>query len=341
MSELPLIRSHERMDYKRCPKKWYWKWRRGLVPKAITVGPMELGTWVHEALANWYEPGLKRSPTSLAEWFIIYADNWLLWAQTNNAPDYVLEQAEELIALGEIMCRAYQEHYGNDKFVNVIGAEIPLDFSIGNPEGEIVAHHLLKPDMVFRDPDGNVLLLENKTAGSIQTDHLSMDDQARPYGVMAEQALRKIGAIGRTETVKGILYNFLRKAIPDERMTNEKGQALNKNGTVSKKQPAPLFVRKLITLTKPAKRIALMRIQSETILITTLTTMLREKMLDPAMLPKTPSKACPKFCQFFGMCEAEEKGIDIRQMERVMYRRENPYLQYGESTEDITSFEMG
>src|SRR5262249_32943090 len=57
---LPIIRSHERIDYKRCTKKWYWKWRKGLVPKAAQFGALELGTWMHDALAQWYGPGLQR-----------------------------------------------------------------------------------------------------------------------------------------------------------------------------------------------------------------------------------------------------------------------------------------
>ena len=52
MVNLPVIRSGERMCFKRCQKKWYWEWRRGLVPRNKTFGALDLGTWMHIALAT-------------------------------------------------------------------------------------------------------------------------------------------------------------------------------------------------------------------------------------------------------------------------------------------------
>lgn len=337
---LPLVRSHERIDYKRCPKKWYWKWRLGLVKKVVSMGALELGTWMHGALEAWYGIGFKRVGR-LTEWFNNFADDAITYANDQNAPDHVIEQAEEIAELGVIMAKAYQDHYGDDEEIDVIGAEIPLAFNIADANGKVIAAHLLKPDMVFRyrGVDG-VWLMENKTAKQISVGHLAMDDQARPYGVMSERALKRAGIIRPHETVKGILYNFLRKAIPDERPVNEKGQSLNKNGTVSARQPKPVFVRKQVTLTRAAKLVSLRRIQSETILITELTKRLRSKEIDPANLPKTPHKSCERFCDYFDMCVAEENGIDIKPMQRMMFTRQDPY-DYAESTDEPIGFEMG
>lgn len=337
---LPLVRAHERIDYKRCPKKWYWKWRMGLTPKAISMGALELGTWMHAALEVWYERGFKRAAAPLSHLFNVEAEAAMFAARQAKAPDHILEKAEELAELGSIMADAYQKHYGDDEEINVIGAEIPLAFNISDGN-KIVAQHILKPDMVFRYRNRlGVWLMENKTAAQISTGHLAMDDQARPYGVMAERALKNAGIIGAKETVKGILYNFLRKAIPDERMTNEKGQSLNKNGTVSARQPKPIFLRKEVTLTRAAKLVSLRRIQSETVLITEITKGLRSKEIDADLLPKTPHKSCERFCQYFDMCVAEENGIDIRDMRRLMFTRQDPY-DYPETTDVPISFEMG
>lgn len=337
---LPLVRSHERMDYKRCPKKWYWKWRRGYVPKAKSFGALDLGEWMHAAFNTWYEPGYKRNG-SLADLFNEAADLTIGFATANGAPEHELEKAEELAELGSVMAQAYQDHYGLDENIDVIGGEIPLEFSIGDESGKVIAKHLLKPDLVFRRrSDKAIFLMEHKTARTISTTHLAMDDQARPYGVMAERALQNAGIITKREKVAGILYNFLRKGIPDNRQKDDQGHYLNKNGTVSKRQPKPLFVRKYVTLTKQAKIVSLKRIQSETALITLLTQRLRSGELDPAALPKTPHKSCDRFCQFFDMCVAEENGIDINNMERHMFVRQNPYEQY-DTTEEPIGFEMG
>jgi hypothetical protein len=204
--------------------------------------------------------------------------------------------------------------------------------------------HRLKPDMVYRDRHRDVWLMENKTAAQIRTEHLVIDDQARPYGVMAELALRKLGIIPASSGFSGIMYNFVRKALPDEREMNEKGLYLNKNGTVSKRQPTPMFLRHPVKLTRPAKRRALERIQDEVIEITTLTKIISDrserKVFDFHRLGKTPHSSCAKTCQFFTMCVADEQGTDIRDMERSMFDRRDPY-DYEDSTDIPVGFELG
>lgn len=337
---LPLIRSHERIDFKRCNKKWFWKWRKGLVLREIKFGALDLGIWMHGALHGWYGQGLRRTDAPLVQHFREIANDAITKADHSGAPEYVLEQAEELAALGEAMTTGYQASYGQDLEVDVIQGELPLEFSIPDASGEIAAIHRLKPDLVYRGKDRRIWLMEHKTAKQIRTGHLVIDDQARPYGAMAERALRNLGVIDKRDVFAGIMYNFLRKALPDERPVNAKGQALNKNGTVSKSQPAANFMRHPVTLTRAAKLVALQRLQYEAILITEVTQALREKRLTPARLPKTPHSSCEKFCDYFTMCVVEEQGGDIRDMQKNMFEVRNPY-EYEDSTDVPVSFEMG
>src|ERR1700755_1443889 len=233
MGNLPKVRAHERMDYKRCQTKWYWKWRKGYAKKAIEFGALDLGTWIHEGFQLWYGKGRKRNGR-LVDRFRGVASTYIAAAVRAKAPAHVIEKAEELLALGEAMCLAYEKHYGTDESVFVVGIEIPLEFTIADSHGQPFAVHLLKPDMIYRNAnDGSFWLMENKTANSIRTGHLVIDDQARPYGVMAELILKKLGLLPRDAGIKGIMYNFLRKAIPDQRERNAEGLALNKNGEVS------------------------------------------------------------------------------------------------------------
>lgn len=343
-NDLPLIRSGERADYKRCVKKWYWTWRMGLVPKAKQFGALDLGTWVHAALAEWYGEGRKRNG-KLADHLDTAAFHALVVSADANAPDHVIKQGEELRALGIEMATAYERTYGRDKNIIVLAAEIPLEFSIPDSvTGELMAVHKLKPDLVYMDWEtGDIWLMEHKTAKSISTEHLVIDDQARPYGAMASRSLRRLGIISHRSVFRGIMYNFLRKALPDTRRMNAEGKYLNKNGSVSKTQPPPYFLRKPVTMTTRGKRITLMRLQRETANITQMTALLRSGEISPAELDKTPHKSCPRFCPFFAMCVAEEEGTDPRLMEQTLYIRRNPYLyeEENETANEPVGFEMG
>jgi hypothetical protein len=136
------------------------------------------------------------------------------------------------------------------------------------------------------------------------------------------------------------MYNFLRKAIPDERETDAQGRALNKNGTVSKRQPTPVFIRHPIELTTASKKIALMRLRLETKIVTEYARAVRERRIDPFFIPKTPHSSCEKLCDYFTMCVVEEQGGNIKEMQRTMYHRENPYTYLEETTDIPASFEL-
>lgn len=338
--KLPVVRSHERIDFKRCNKKWYWKWRKGLVPKEISFGALEFGTWMHDALARWYIAGMRRNG-SLVDHFRDVSRYAIAAAKTAGAPEHLTDKADELAVLGEAMSAAYEVHYRRDRKIRVIQAEIPLEFTISDNTGTVVAVHRLKPDLVFADEQDGVWLMEHKTAASIRTGHLVIDDQARPYGAMAGPALRKLGLIRSDVDFKGILYNFLRKALPDDRPRDGKGRALNRNGSVSKRQPPVNFQRVPVRMTSRAKVVTLRRVQSETVLITEMTRGLREGRLTADGLPKTPHNSCPRTCQFWALCVAEEEGSDITSMEREMFVRRDPYVYAEDSTDEIVGFEMG
>lgn len=339
--ELPKLRSGERADFKRCPKKWYWRWRKGLVPREKRFGALDLGTWVHAALAAWYGVGRRRNG-KLARHLMDAAERAIRQAKAEGAPEHALDKASELAALGEAMAVAYEIQYGRDSEINVLSAELPLEFTIADPENdEPIAVHKLKPDLVFLDADRDVWLMEHKTAGAIRTEHLVIDDQARPYGVFTERALSNLGLMPRRAEFKGIMYNFMRKALPDLREVNKDGKYLNKDGSVSKRQPARQFLRFPVKLTRKAKARTLRRILGEAVVITEVTRALRLKEVEPIDLPKTPHHSCPKFCDYFAICVAEEDGIDIRDMTRNMFVRQDPYIYDEETTDETPTFEMG
>lgn len=334
MTDLPLISSHARSDYGRCPKKWYWRWLLGLIPLKETFGALTLGTWVHEAFNEWYRSGLLRKG-KLAEHLATVAYTDIETAKTNGAPDNLIEKAEEQAALGQAMMRAYEQHYGKDSSVYALAKEIPLEFDLG------IATFKLKPDMVFHDRERRIWLMEHKTAATIRTGHLVIDNQARPYAAMAERALLNAGVLSKGETLHGIMYNFLRKALPDERPVNAEGKRLNMDGSVSARQPSPYFLRHPVRVTKQEKAITLKRVVRDAYEMTALRARIKDGTLTPEDIRKTPHYSCERTCDYFTMCVTEESGGDITDLKRSQYRKANPYEYYQESTDEPQSFEMG
>lgn len=306
----------------------------GLVPsRKLSYGALDLGTWVHDALAKWYCPGYKRCGP-LADIFDTIAGYAIQIA--GDIPDFQMEKADELFALGKEMCIAYEAYWNRDHDWYIIEKEIPLEFVF--PSGTVFK---LKPDVLYQDRyTREIFLGEHKTAGQIRTDHLPIDGQARPYGVLAERALKKAGILGKGQQLNGIMYNFLRKALPDDRPQNEKGLYLNKNGSISAKQPKPTFQRHPVQLTIAAKRRTLERLAHDVRVLDGLTERLKSGEIDRQMLWKTSDKSCPKICDYFDMCKIEEDGNDIRYIQRDSFRVEDPYI-YAEEMNSANEYREG
>jgi hypothetical protein len=327
---LQQVRYSERTDFKRCQKKWYWRWRKGLKLKRPKPSALDLGTWLHYGFERWYGKGFKRVGT-LREWV---TEAWME-ALELGVPDAHMDKFEELTMLVEAMADAYEKHYKRDENIKVLGIEVPLEFSF------MRAVHRLKPDMVIQlRNSGLFYLFEHKSAGQVLTEHLTIDDQARGYAAMAERGLLDAGVLPKGAKLSGILYNIVRKALPDDREQNEQGEYLNKDGSVSKRQPGPQFFRVPLAMSTKAKAIALRRIDNEVNDIVNLTVRLRAGETDPLWIRKTPHRSCPRFCDFFPVCSAEEQGSDIRQMLDDMYVIADPYAYDQDSTSDPISWEM-
>ncbi len=309
------------------------------MPRVVSFGALDLGNWVHDGLAAWYGKGWGRVG-SLKNHVGNKAEIAIETAQAQGAPDHALDKAAELSALAEAMAEGYEREYADTDDVYVLAVEEPLEFVIPDYSGKPLVRNKLKPDLVYRAREG-VWLMEHKTASQIVTGHLPLDDQARPYGAMAERALRKKGIIRANDEFLGIMYNFLRKAFPDERMTDAQGRALNKNGTVSKRQPAKNFLRYPVRMTRAMKRITLQRVRHEAVEIAHTANLLRAGTIKPQALHKTPTKGCERFCEFFAICKMDEEGSNTRAAEETMYYRRNPYLYDEENptTEEHSGFE--
>ena len=165
---------------------------------------------------------------------------------------------------------------------------------------------------------GTVILKEWKTAASIWADHLPLDEQAGSYWAFSPPFLRKKGILEPGQFPAAVLYTFLRKAKPDDRPKNELGQALNQNGTVSKRQPAPLFERHLVYRDKFDREM----IKGRTLAQAHEMELIRDGKL---ALTKSPSTQNCKGCPFIDPCELHETGADYRTLLKAAFRRYDPY----------------
>jgi hypothetical protein len=311
-----ILRTSERRDLKRCPLRWWWAWRAGLTPNAVD-SKLWFGGGIHDALAQWYLAGLERGPHP-AETFARWCLNEEHYIRTKNG---LFDQPKWIDArdLGLQLLIAYVDHYGRDDNWDVIATEQPFEVAIGGI-GTIYSGTF---DGVYRDRrTGKIWLMEHKTANQTPaTGYLELDDQAGSYYAFAEIILKHLGIMQKDEHIEGIMYNFLRKGLPDMRPQNEKGQYLNKNGTVSKVQPKPLFMRHPVFRTEKQRAKMIDEIKAEVQLIE----MYRTHQLP---LTYTPTKDCSWDCSFYQMCQLYQSGDDWKEFRDAMFTRRDPYLDH-------------
>jgi len=378
---VPILRTSERATLKRCPQKWYWAWRMGLVPVGSISDALAFGGWVHVALAGWYcGPGLKRGPHP-AETFEKVADTELRYVKTSErfsdgARASIEEKLVPMRELGLVLLNEYVEHYGEDEQWDIIQPEMSGQVDIMDPDypEQLLVIYGYTYDLVFRDlATGRIWLGEHKTAASISLDHLPLDDQAGSYWAVATPHLREIGALGKRESLAGIMYNFLRKALPDPRPRNADGYCTNKPVKAdyleafraSSMKPAQLEHSKISEKATLAHLQAMSELHGVTVYgevsklqpkplfvreavhrtarerETQIRRIANEALLADAYrtralpLTKTSTRNCYWDCQFYDMCLLDEQqSADVAGYRRSMYRVEDPYAQHRKSTEE-------
>jgi len=331
---VPILRNSERNSLKRCPQKWHWAWRQGLRPKR-DANPLWFGQGIHLALAEWYLNGDERGPHPVETWQKFVADEERYIPIDYEEDEYKFVEAKEL---GVHMLEGYIEEYGTDENWDVIATEqtfsqlIPKVGATRKPtKRTALANFVGTVDGVYRDKSSDeIWLMEHKTAKAIFVNHLPLDDQAGSYFMVATEALRKQKLIGPKEELQGIQYNFLRKGKADTRPTNEDGLVINKDGSVSKRQPSPLFRREPVWRSKGEREQMKTNVQSEVLLMNAF----RNKELP---LFKNPTRDCSWDCGFYRMCMLHEAGEDWKEYAEAEFVVQDPYLDHRRNRKSASS----
>lgn len=327
---LPSLRNSERTKFKRCLLAWWWAYRQGLVKQ----GPPNINLWfgegIHLALAEWYGPGgFERGRDPRLTWRDFAAEE-VRFIKAEFPRGFDMTEYVEAGPFGEELLAGYLEHWGRDESWEFLAVEHPFEILVPGADGAPVARLFGTLDGVFRDwEEGRaVKVLETKTAKQIMTAHLALDDQRGTYFTVATQVLRERGLIKPSDQVTEIVYNFLRKGKRDDRPRNADGQALNKDGTVSKTQPTPLFKRHGVMLSRSEMRRQVEKISAEVQAMDAY----RSRQLP---IFKTPTRDCSWDCDFYNMCLLDESNPeDVPDFKRAVYAVKDPYASYRKSTSE-------
>jgi hypothetical protein len=230
---LVLMRTSERSDFKRCQWLWFVRWVLGLTGSRVPTWAW-FGTAVHKALEVRYPVGLRRGHMSdVLAAFEEAVDGQIGKIYTEGQePDE--EEVVGAIELGKAMLIGYAQRYGKDQHWQVIHTEQPFQIDVRDPvTGRRLLVYCGTFDMVVYDrTTRRFYIVDHKTRKTFPAvwSFYDLNDQAGSYLWVAPEVLEHQGVFTKKDSkrVEGIVFNALKKALPDERPRNEAGEATNK-----------------------------------------------------------------------------------------------------------------
>lgn len=355
------LRTSERGALNRCRQRWDWAYNLRLEPLREKPA-LRFGTLIHKALEHYWSPKnqARRKPIHPARTFLRLFDEELEatekeWEKWRDEDDEWHTYRE----LGEVMLVGYMNKWREqDKEYLVLAVEQRFYTKIFVPPG---CPPLVAPSpttyvgtldkIMYHLPSRRLLFGDYKTTSTdpTKTSHLALDEQAGSYWALgpqwlATQAPRPLRTHIRSVAAQlppqhrkaieefrfdGILYDFLKKDLPDDRPTNDEGYALNKDGSVSKKQPGPLFHREIVYRDEGDRQNVLQRIYEDAKEIG----MLRRGDL---AIKKSPDRFICIGCQFIELCELHEtQASGWKEFQKAMYHVWDPYTTYNIDADEL------
>ena len=314
-----LIRTSERTSFKRCRQSWHWAYNDKLKPH-YDAPALRFGTLIHKALELRYPPGVRRGPHPTATFRKLYEEE----LQEAGKMGFRDEDGnwQDMGELGEVMLDGFIKRYDEeDKQYKVLAAEqvfmIPCSVMVAGERKRF--GYVGTIDVTMQDrSNGRIFFRDYKTAKSISTGHLALDEQAGAYWTYGPKWLQTQGILKADQTISHIQYIFLRKAKPDAREKNGAGQYLNKDGTVSKNQPPPLFQTEIVYRDDADRRSVHQRVLNE------VSEIMQVRSGDLAVY-KNPGPFTCSMCAYKDMCELHESNQDWEAMRDATMQQWLPY----------------
>jgi hypothetical protein len=322
------VRTSERTAFRRC--RWAWDRSFNQELRQRREAPvLRFGSLVHEALAAYYKLGSARGPHPAVTFALLYD------REVARAGEFYVKSDEGDIDekwtdardLGIDLLEMYIEHYGPDRDWKVLAVEQPFKVPVNNPRtGRLLFYYVGILDLVLRQRSTNrVWIWDHKTCASIkdQLNGLGLNEQFGSYWAFGTQWLKQKKIIKPSDynDLSGLMVNFLRRARRDTRAEDDEGRKLNKDGTLSKRQPPAIFHREATFRTEYDREQVIRRALND----------YREmQMVRNGRLPvsKQPSPWHCKGCGWLDVCELHETGHDWQHMLDATTDRWNPYSQH-------------
>jgi PD-(D/E)XK nuclease superfamily len=312
----PLLRltNSETKAFRRCRRKWWLSYHRGLVPRTgdSPLAPRRVGTIVHDALAAYYEHGDDPIKT--------VTDGHQ--ARLIEFGELRVKEVIRETALCEAMVAGYLDwlaETGADSEMEVIGAERAAEVPLGDgaPEGSTM---LAKLDAVVdHKPTGQKLAFEFKTVTDLS----------------APLTLLRIDSQFRTEHLVRFLLQLRDGATAEEAVTDCSGILWRGLRRVKRTAAAkPPFYREEIV----SHNIHELRNHWRHVVSTALEIDRAQAELDAGrdphlVAPPTADKDCKWSCDFFSICPMFDDGSRVEEAISANFEVRDPLERYDGAAE--------
>lgn len=374
---IPLVRTSERNDFKRCPWLWYQSWVLGQTSRRVPTWSW-FGTAIHKGLEVRYPPGNKRgSKADMIDAFVEACD-----AEHRNVysagGELDTDEVVDGIALGKAMLLGYIEEYGKDEEWEVIHSEQSFQIDVPNLQAgsqDPLAIYCGTWDSLWRHRSTKEFwLVDHKTRRSFPSNwtFYEINDQGGSYLWVAPEVLRALGIFKKKDKIEGLIFNALRKHLPpDPASLDANGVKRNRplkadyyealKGSIDlnpNRLPAiPVLAEyardlDLIVLGKesavqPAPlfhREEIYRSQTERVTqgqrVQSEVTWMNAVRNGTMPLFKTPTEECTR-CQFFDVCQLDETSKeDAAELAQAVLMHRDPYASHVEDMKRTGGIEV-
>lgn len=225
-----VMRNSERITYRTCRMLHHLSYVRQLTGQ--TSKALLFGTGIHFALERWYPVGRQRGidpRITFEEWY----------RENDSFSQYDDDGSQiDALELGLSMLEGYLDEYGTDDHLEVIEPEMVFRHDVLSDSGRYLRTWTGTQDLCVLDLSRSnkrrkrVFFFEHKTSKNVLPTHVEImsqyGEQALSYWCGGTINLRRLGIIDPDVCVDGVMFNWLKKALPDDRPKNAQGYAVNK-----------------------------------------------------------------------------------------------------------------
>lgn len=326
-----MVRTSERTCWTTCRQKWEWAYVLRLKSNQPS-SPLTFGTYWHALMERWYTAdngGIIRHPAPAALARRMSANyerkygHPLPRVKIGTASEEDGEEDRGTVAALDLaldLIAEYQSVHKGDPRYRVIANELLFQVDI-TENRKYLYTYVGTMDGVWEDLDhpGRLFGVERKTGSGLDPfgAPVELDEQSGSYLTYGNIWLQQQGILPEGQSIHFVLFDRVRKALKDSRPRNEQGLALNKNGSVSKRQPQPRVKREPSYRGEQSQIMLMDRVADQA------SEMLGARNGQVAIY-KNPDRHCG-WCEFREMCEVHEEGGDWQEIAKYSFTGWDPY----------------